>query len=305
VLLTEMSTAPFCINARRTDKRSVNWIGDAIRKKRLEMDLSLRGLSAALQVDHTALCRYESGERRPSAEHLPLIADFLGISAEKLRWRAWTQPAESKNRGSRARFIPPATIDAAAARDRSKFEDLVGRSSFYWPSDRDTIPRALFGLEVIYDPIIRGVQGSAIYAGLFPPGSTYRGTSGVVAVATNSAKSKGRKVSEETMAFHVLHEVGHYRLHWLRNRHVTVPVSEAPLYCSSGDRSPEEYQANAYASAFLMPKDEVFRLLGGLKLVHMEVDGASLCRHFFVEPWTLKFRLNSLGIRVSATREFS
>ena len=259
-----------------------------------------------LGIDHTALCRYERGNRLPSADDLPLIADFLGISATRLARRVSELRASERSRDGeqKFRFLPRRTIETAAESDREKFLRAVGKSWPDFPRDRDHLADVLCDLQVVYDASLRRSGGSQIFAGLFPPGSYYRDTSGVIAVATHAARRlESVEVSEPTKTFHVLHEVGHFQLHWRQMERVPPAMPGAPMFCSSGDRSPLEFQANTYASAFLMPRQQLQQLLGSRKLIASRSEESyDWCRHFFVEPWMLDIRLKSLGIRVVASQ---
>lgn len=99
------------------------------------------------------------------------------------------------------------------------------------------------------------------------------------------------------MTFHVLHEVGHYLLHHQSIRESQTQNPDRPLYCSSGSRSPIEVQANTYASAFLMSREDIFQMIGRRKSINMLKEGKQMCDYFFVEPWMLVFRLKRLDIR--------
>jgi transcriptional regulator with XRE-family HTH domain len=52
-------------------------LGDQLR--RLRGETTLRELARRTGIDHTTLSRYESGIRRPSADHVALILDGLGV----------------------------------------------------------------------------------------------------------------------------------------------------------------------------------------------------------------------------------
>lgn len=277
-------------------------LGTLIRNAREAEGLTLRSCSAALGIDHTALCRYEVGERFPSANDARPIADFLGISREELEALISSERNLQRSRPeiSQSQFLPLPAIEAVAANDRSRFLRTIQRSQLHFPRDRDDIPHYLFGLQVIYDSTLYGEWGKQIFAGLYPPGSFFREESGVIAVATLAAKRDRRtEVSEETKTFHVMHELGHYRLHWRASEPIVPSTKYVPIFCSSGDHTQVEYQANAYASSFLMPRSELLAILNGRRVLNSQSDTTELCREFFVEPWMLRLRLNAIGIRVA------
>lgn len=64
--------------------------GDAIRKARVDRELSLREVGAALGVSHVYVGEVERGKRPPFIEeHVPALAQVLGVKPWKLRlWAA-------------------------------------------------------------------------------------------------------------------------------------------------------------------------------------------------------------------------
>jgi len=107
--------------------------------------------------------------------------------------------------------------------------------------------------------------------------------------------------SEETKTFQLFHEMGHYRLH-LDEDVGLAPVKlppHKPVYCSSGGPyRPLEFQANAYASAFLLPETELREALGNRKIIDLREYEAELRSRFGVSRKILLQRLNRLGIGV-------
>jgi Zn-dependent peptidase ImmA (M78 family) len=175
----------------------------------------------------------------------------------------------------------------------------VARDYFRFPRDRDRVAKVLCNLSVREDDALFSTLDERIYAGLFPGNYKYQDQNNVIVVANESVrKRKSEKTSEQTKLFHVMHEVGHYRLHWPTYMQQGPMQTDRPLYCSSGDTSPMELQASAYASAFLMPRSEIFNLLNDKKTFHMRRDGRALCEQLYVEPWMLSRRLSKLGINV-------
>lgn len=277
-------------------------LGNLLRRTRYERGLSLRDVAHQLGMNFSYLQRIEQGERFPSADYVERLADFLCRSPVEL----FNIISEDRNQFRLTRVIPnrPLTDDAIEARasvDRLAFLRHVGRDSLRLPRDRNQIPTVLCELSVLYDDVLFGPDGRLIYAGLFPPGHTYQSESSVIVVANEVVNRSSREyVSEETKNFHVLHETGHYRLHWQARPHLaSQSTTDRPLFCSSGDRSLFEVQANLYASSFLMPRVEVFRILENSKTVNLRRRGAELCDMFGVEGWMLRFRLARLGIKTT------
>jgi len=277
-------------------------LGELIKKKRGEFGISQREMAIQFGMDNSYLFRIEKGDRFPSIEFVPLIANFLGIEPEDLI-RA-IQEAKTLSKVSILSRIPPFLsldkIEDIAKNDRNAYLKGMGKNHVDLPQDRDKIPKVLFGLNVIYDEILFGADNSLVYAGLFPDIFTYRDVPNVIAVSTRKVRDLNfREASEKTKCFHVLHEVGHYSLHWKNSRGKNpTQVHDKPLYCSSGEKSSAEFQANAYASSFLIPKTEVYEVLGEKRIIEMRKEGKDLCDRFYVEPWVLKYRLKRLGFRV-------
>jgi len=244
------------------------------------------------------LYRIEEGERTPSADRTQLLADFLGMRREEVLRSVEEQRLSSTPIAKAPAFIPMETLEARANRDRMTFLQKVGRSRLRFPSDRNLIARVLCGLDVIEDQILLGAANRRVFAGLFPGAYEYRGTPSAIVVTTSAVRgnSKG-EVSDKTKVFHVLHEIGHFQFHWKPTAIMNHEIDK-PIYCSSGDRTPAEFQANAYASSFLMPLSELKELIGDRKVFDIRHESRGLCEAFFVEPWMLEFRLRRLGIRV-------
>jgi transcriptional regulator with XRE-family HTH domain len=58
-------------------------LGAALRDARNEANMSLRALGQMVDMDHTVLSRYESGERSPRAEDVASILMAVGVSGER------------------------------------------------------------------------------------------------------------------------------------------------------------------------------------------------------------------------------
>jgi transcriptional regulator with XRE-family HTH domain len=274
--------------------------GERLRKKRKEQRLSQRVLAAQLGIDFTYLCLIESGRRYPSPKITPELAHFLGIpSSNLLRIINDEKTYAQEERIKEGPFISNAEIEARAYSDREAFLSSVARDYLRFPRDRERIAQVLCNLSVREDDVLFSTLDARIYAGLFLGQHKYQDQKNVIVVARENVRSReSEETSEQTKLFHAMHEVGHYRLHWPTYMQQGPMQTDRPLYCSSGDTSPMELQASAYASAFLMPRSEIFYLLNDKKTFHMRRDGRALCEHFYVEPWMLGRRLSKLGINV-------
>ena len=275
--------------------------GEFLRKSRNAQGLSQRGLAAQLGMDYSYLCRIESGERFPN-KFVPALASFLGIHpSELLKIISDEKINTQMGRINEEPFLPLETIEAIADRDRIAFLNSFGRSYFRFPKDNKWIPKLLCGLEVEDADGLFSRDDRQIFAGLFLGNYTYQGKKNVIAIANEYVKDGRRRVtSHQTKTFQILHEVGHYQLHWARKEggELETQLTDRPLYCSSGDTSSREVQANLYASAFLMSRRVLQQEMGNRKSFNMRKDGRRFCELFFVEGWMLKKRLRGLGISI-------
>ena len=168
------------------------------------------------------------------------------------------------------------------------------------PEDREDIVRVLFGLKVIFTDSLIGPTGEMLYGGLFPEGCYYHYADNAIVIATQQLKDGGF-ASEETKTFQIFHEVGHFRLHLSQNIGLN-PVNwppDSPVYCSAGGKyKPLEFQANAYASAFLVPEPMIRQIIGDRKVIDFGQFGSKLMSEFGVSKKTLFRRLDRLGIAI-------
>jgi transcriptional regulator with XRE-family HTH domain len=269
--------------------------------QRERMGLSKKELATKIGVDPSMITYLESGVRLPSLDLLLRISDVLRIPEEEII--LYVEHDRIRHQRSRIKkhvsYLPVEVIESIANRDRIRFLNEIGRDHLSFPQDRKQIPKLLAGLETIdEDERLFSENDQTIYAGLFPDTYSYRGTSHVIAVATQRAnRLVSKNVSEKTMTFQTLHELGHYQLHWKRqvDKSDLRQFADRPLYCSYGDNSRSEIQANIYASSFLLPREEVLALIGNIKKITIQ-RVRLLCSHFYVESWMLKLRLRNLGI---------
>ncbi|HEX8846976.1 MAG TPA: XRE family transcriptional regulator [Pyrinomonadaceae bacterium] len=275
--------------------------GEFLRKTRRERNLSQRALAAQLGMEHSHLCRIESGARFPK-QFVPALANFLGVQPSELLKIIYDEKINAQvGRINEEPFLPLEVIESIAERDRLAFLNSFGRSYFRFPKDNRRIPKLLCGLSVEEASELFSRDDKQIFAGLFLGEYTYQGKKNVIVVENKYVKEGPREsTSDETQTFQILHEVGHYQLHWTKNkgRKLETQFTDRPLYCSSGDTSRREYQANQYASAFLMPRRVLQQEMDSRKSFNMRKDGRRFCEQFFVERWMLERRLRVLGIRI-------
>lgn len=273
-------------------------LGRWIRASRLTAGLSQRELAARLRINYAHLCRIESGLRRPGPESVVGLATFLGVPTDALL-RLYAEDHLAERRARQETQLTPAAIEELAQSDRATFDERSGRANLELPRDTTRIPGVLCGLGVIYEKVVFGAPNRQIRAGLFVGRHTYRDRENAIVVATEYIGSEGGDLREQTKVFQVLHEVGHFRLHWKASSEQTVttpPIPDRALFCSAGDRTTIEEQANQYAAAFLMPAPRLLAAIGNRRTVNWDRNGPRLCELFSVTPWSLRYRLRRLGI---------
>lgn len=276
-------------------------IGQEIRVRRYDLRISQRKLAQEWNIDNTLLARIESGKRSPKS-YASQIARFLEVDEYDLRQRIAEEELAAL---AGELYIPPEQIERSAERDRAIALRSLQRPAFNFPRDRDRIPQILGGLQVLYEEflfsarVLTRERGKRIYAGLFPDGYYYHDTTNVIVVATEPVKKYRESISERTKTFHVLHELGHYQLQWSSAVHPNGKSNprDEPLYCSSGDNSLPEQQANAYASAFLLPRHELSAWLDDGLRFNFKKNADEVCEQYFVERSWLEWRLRRLNIQ--------
>lgn len=56
----------------------------SIKKAREKSGLTQQDLAKALDIDQSAVCRWETGETQPRAKLLPRLAEILGCTVDEL-----------------------------------------------------------------------------------------------------------------------------------------------------------------------------------------------------------------------------
>lgn len=273
-------------------------LGEAVRQARKTAGYSQRQLAAMLGMDFTSLSRFESGLRGLPKWHIPAVANFLKREEREIVQWASRDSAEAILGEEPPKFVNMDQLEQLATADRAEFLRKSEREYLVFPRDREAVAKVLCSLQVIYDPVLLGADDTLVFAGLFVSGFTYRGAESAIVVATKPVKNRWQKqVSDASMTFSVLHEIGHFQLHGQRT-HINQQIADRPLYCRSGDKSPREFQANNYASAFLMPRSDILQMAGGRKRISMLDLGADMCRRFGVDEYMLRQRLRTIGIEL-------
>jgi Zn-dependent peptidase ImmA (M78 family) len=281
-------------------------IGERIRRKRIAMGFSQRELSGILGLgDHTMLAKIESGLRFPKSS-ISVLAKWLGIEEGELRRLIDREKVEMIYTDLRSAkepsFLPVEKIEEIALEDRRKYLEISGDDEIKLPEDREKIIQVLFDLKVYYENHLFGPTGESLYGGLFPEGCYYHDDDKVIVINTHWKRGKREDlVPEETKTFQVFHEAGHYRLH-LQGGTIFPSVNlppDRPVYCSAGGKyKPLEFQANVYASAFLIPREGLKEIIGRRTLIDLKKFEKILRQEFGVSKKTILYRLRYLGIRV-------
>jgi transcriptional regulator with XRE-family HTH domain len=279
-------------------------IGEEIRKKRRQMHLSQREASGLLGLeDHSMLAKIESGIRFPRGSVLN-FAEWLGIPANEILRRLGEEKIERNLLNpkvmAKPTFLPIETMESMALEDRNKYLRIAGTDRINLPRDREKIPEILFGLRVVFADYLFGSEGDMLYGGLFPKGCYYHYTDKVIVISTHGVRKEGL-VSEETKTFQLFHEMGHYRLHLDEDVSLgpfRLPP-DRPVYCSAGGAyKPLEFQANAYALAFLIPEAQIRGLIGRRRIIDRQEFEEKLRFEFGVSKQVILRRLKRLGIQV-------
>jgi transcriptional regulator with XRE-family HTH domain len=80
---------PFCHAELRAPKpkpshypQQLNTLGDHLRSRRLDLDLSQSNVAEQIGVDTTTICNWESNASLPAIRYLPAIIQFLGYDPQ-------------------------------------------------------------------------------------------------------------------------------------------------------------------------------------------------------------------------------
>lgn len=69
---------------RTVTTATLDTLARGIARERERAGLSQRGLARVMGVDHSAVCRWESGARCPGLGRLIALSDYFGVSLDAL-----------------------------------------------------------------------------------------------------------------------------------------------------------------------------------------------------------------------------
>jgi transcriptional regulator with XRE-family HTH domain len=322
----------------------MSWLAERLRQLLDEKDLSIQRVASEVRIDRSYLSLIVHGKRVPSEDVVRRLARYFEEDEEQWLFNARELPGLDevrrkyprpmieyarrtisndrrgrKNRydltsasyqaflGSRyggigdGEFIDLAAIEAEANDVLRAIRECVG-GDVKFPLDAEVLVRKVASLQVHYDgegyldSIDRSLLGC-----LFPDGVPCPATGQDRTIVVNDSE----RFRSVTTAFTILHELGHYLLHYPRD---STAVARPPTYCRSGHIAPprkdkvppREWQASRFASEVLMPRDKVVEVLGGKKpgdLVNLRHHGDRIRRIFGVSQAAMEKRLFDLGYR--------
>lgn len=286
-------------------------IGSRVRTLLDGHGMTQAGLAAILDVDPGGVSRAVAGERAFKAREIAVIAETFNVSpAVILEGAQDEEPAlfaarrSAHNRGAltgamrRAEFfvdlattisatrktrslrsaIPDGVDYAAGQQFAAKVLSETGLGKVPLPVGTHQLAATIegaFGLEVALEPLGPGLDGMAVTCSRFK----------LAMVSSSVAPARQRW----TMA----HEVGHL----LMGDSQDVLV-DANVFA----KSPTETRANAFAAAFLMPKDVLAEAWGNQASV-TEARVAGMLDRFGVSQQALAYRLHNVGLVNAAGRD--
>jgi len=323
----------------------MGWLAERLRQLLDERNLSIQRVASEVGIDRSYLSLMVHGRRVPSEDVVRRLAQYFeedeegwlfnarelpGLDEVRRKYpKAMTEYArrtiEKRPRGRRTgydltsasyqgflssrdagesgvgEFVRVSVIEAQAGDALRVFRECVG-GELTFPLDAELLVRKVASLEVHYDgdgyldSIDRSLLGC-----LFPDGVPFPVTDQDRTIVVNDSE----RFRSVTTAFTILHELGHYRLHYPRD---TAAVALPPTYCRSGHVTPSkkdkvpprEWQASRFASEVLIPRDKVVEVLGGKKpgdLVNLLHWGDRFRRFFGVSQAAMEKRLFDLGYR--------
>ncbi len=211
-------------------------------------------------------------------------------------------------------FISVENIERIASRDFSDYLKKVGIKSPQFPLDPEEIFRILFGLNTRYidfeEHNISSKSEGKLLGALYPEGFEFCGEDKQILVNVTNKDLEDQELFayiEQAQRFTVFHEGGHEALHVRPSRQQTslFPADKKlynrgqPFLCRSdqilGETfDPLEFQANRYAAALMMPRDEIFRIVEQSNIVDLHKFGAKFRKYFGVSQKAMEVRLNNL-----------
>jgi Zn-dependent peptidase ImmA (M78 family) len=198
---------------------------------------------------------------------------------------------------------------------RAEYSRLVGKSISY-PIDSSHVLEVLFDIETIYDTFgcLNGIE-EGIIGCIFPDGHVSPlGKDKQIFVNKSVIQGRGGMRVGNTVIkipkfdptlyndnFTVAHEgIGHYVLHFLKG--VTGENIDRPIFCRTSEQySPLEWQANFAAGEFLMPENEVIKILDGKKpgeIIDVELYQNGFRQYFDASRGMMEKRLKDLSYKL-------
>lgn len=106
---------------RRAVKTLVNTeeLGRAIRRKRVELGLSLRDVANETDVSASTLSRIENGTGKPDADNIARLTEWLDVPMERIMGRRQTNDEESAAVVYYPRESTPEIVEAHLRADRN------------------------------------------------------------------------------------------------------------------------------------------------------------------------------------------
>jgi hypothetical protein len=213
----------------------------------------------------------------------------------------------SKSAWQTGEFIPVSRIEAFASDSLRLYAERIGHDITF-PLDAEGLVGDIFHLDVFYDDgRFMDSLGDGLLGCLYPDGMLCPSTGSDRVIVVNEA-SRFRWV---TTAFTILHELGHFLLHFPRDAVASVDAS----YCRSREVQPSlktrvpprEWQASRFASEVLMPKERVQWLLDGKPLhanevINLDIYGTQFRQFFGVSQAAMEKRLHDLGYKCANGR---
>jgi len=321
----------------------MSWLADRLRQLLDDRNLSIQRVANDVGIDRSYLSLIVHGKRVPSEDVVRRLARHFEEDEEQWLFNARELPGLDEVRrkypkamteyarkaiksdrqarktrydlssssyqaflrsrddgiGGAGEFLPLSLIEVQAKDVLHVFRESMG-GELTFPLDAELIVRKVASLEVYYDgdSYLDSIDRSLLGC-LFPDGVPFPVTDQDCTVVVNDSE----RFRSVTTAFTILHELGHYLLHYPKDSAAT---GSRPTYCRSGHVAPSkkdkvpprEWQASRFASEVLMPRDKVLEVLGGKKpgdLVNLKNHGDRFRRIFGVSQGAMEKRLFDLG----------
>lgn len=190
-----------------------------------------------------------------------------------------------KSANKEIEYLSDEMIENQAMANLLEFNKSTG-SKFCFPVYPEEILKKVWGIEVEYTNAWQDTEGIPVLASYFPDKKK-------VIVNETENKNSGR------LSFTLAHELGHVSLHSF-----AVKNQNCNNYDIGVSLEKIERQADKYAAALLMPKEEVFSFMKDLgctilsPAVDMHIYAEKIKIHFGVSNEVLEYRLGNLGFEV-------